>query len=59
MTGMAKGLGKTVIAEYVEDERVLFMLKAFGVDMVQGYLLDRPSAQHPGLGDVPAQSRLS
>lgn len=58
MTGMAKGLGKTVIAEYVEDERVLFMLKAFGVDMVQGYLLDRPSAQHPGLGDVPAQSRL-
>jgi EAL domain-containing protein (putative c-di-GMP-specific phosphodiesterase class I) len=59
MTGMAKGLGKIVIAEYVEDERVLFMLKAFGVDMVQGYLLDRPSAEHPGLGGVSAQSRLS
>lgn len=57
MTGMAKGLGKIVIAEYVEDERVLFMLKAFGIDMVQGYLLDRPMSQHPGLGKVPAQSR--
>ena len=59
MTGMAKGLGKIVIAEYVEDERVLFMLKAFGVDMVQGYLLDRPVAQHPGLGSASRQSRLS
>jgi EAL domain-containing protein (putative c-di-GMP-specific phosphodiesterase class I) len=56
MTAMAKGLGKTVIAECVEDERVLFMLKAFGIDMVQGYLLDRPASQHPGLGSVQAQS---
>jgi diguanylate cyclase (GGDEF)-like protein/PAS domain S-box-containing protein len=57
MTAMAKGLGKTVIAEYVEDERVLFMLKAFGIDMVQGYLLDRPASRHPGLGSVHAQGR--
>lgn len=57
MTGMAKGLGKTVIAEYVEDERVLFMLKAFGVDLVQGNLLDVPAATHPGLGSRSTQSR--
>lgn len=48
MVGVAKGLGKTVIAEYVEDERTLYMLKAFGVDMVQGYLLDEPNAEYPG-----------
>lgn len=59
MTGMAKGLGKNVIAEYVEDERVLFMLKAFGVDMVQGYLLDRPVASHPGLGRASRHSMRS
>ncbi len=53
---IARGLGKQVIAEYVESESVLEMLKTFGVDLVQGYYLDRPVADHPGLEntDQPA-----
>lgn len=40
---IAQGMGKTVVAEYVENQKVLDMLNLFGVDMVQGYLLDMPS----------------
>lgn len=40
---IAQGMGKTVVAEYVENEKVYDMLKQFGVDLVQGYLLDLPS----------------
>lgn len=39
---IAQGMGKTVVAEFVENEKVLNMLNQFGVDMVQGYLLDMP-----------------
>jgi diguanylate cyclase (GGDEF)-like protein/PAS domain S-box-containing protein len=49
MVDVARGLGKTVVAEYVEDGRVLALLNQFGVDLVQGYHLDRPSADHPAL----------
>ncbi|HYP67890.1 MAG TPA: EAL domain-containing protein [Thiobacillaceae bacterium] len=48
---IARGLGKRVIAEYVENGEALEMLKSFGVDLVQGYYLDRPVADHPGFGD--------
>lgn len=44
---VAKGLGKTVVAEYVESEKTLNMLEAFGVNLVQGYFLAMPSAQFP------------
>ena len=43
---IAQGMGKTVVAEYVENEKVFDMLSQFGVDMVQGYLLHMPS-EHP------------
>jgi diguanylate cyclase (GGDEF)-like protein len=49
---IARGLGKQVIAEHVESEQVLEMLKKFGVDLVQGYHLDRPMADHPGFADT-------
>ncbi len=44
---VAKGLRKTTVAEFVEDGETLDMLKRFGVDMVQGYHLDMPRADHP------------
>jgi diguanylate cyclase (GGDEF)-like protein len=44
---VAKGLHKTIIAECVEDEETLVMLKGFGVDCVQGYYLERPRSDHP------------
>jgi diguanylate cyclase (GGDEF)-like protein/PAS domain S-box-containing protein len=47
MIDVARGLGKVTVAEFVEDAATLNMLRDFGVDMAQGYHLDRPSAQHP------------
>jgi len=44
---VARGLHKTTIAECVEDEETLTMLKGFGVDCVQGYYLEKPRADHP------------
>ena len=47
MVTVARGLHKTTIAECVEDEETLVMLKGFGVDCVQGYYLEKPRADHP------------
>ena len=44
---VARGLHKTTIAECVEDEETLIMLKGFGVDCVQGYYLEKPRVDHP------------
>ncbi|MFO1380926.1 MAG: EAL domain-containing protein [Chitinivorax sp.] len=49
MVTMAHSMGKQTVAEFVENEETLQMLKEFGVDMVQGYHLDRPRADHPAL----------
>jgi diguanylate cyclase (GGDEF)-like protein/PAS domain S-box-containing protein len=49
MVSVALGLGKSVVAEYVEDGPTLVLLRQFGVDLVQGYHLDRPVADHPAL----------
>ncbi len=46
---VARGMGKRTVAEFVEDGRTLLMLREMGVDMVQGYHLDRPKADHPAL----------
>lgn len=39
---IARGLGKTTIAEYVQDDMTAQMLREYGVDMAQGYHLGRP-----------------
>jgi diguanylate cyclase (GGDEF)-like protein len=39
---IARGLGKTTIAEYVQDDVTAKMLHEYGVDMAQGYHLGRP-----------------
>ncbi|MHB9103250.1 MAG: EAL domain-containing protein, partial [Sulfuricella sp.] len=46
---VARGMRKTTVAEFVEDGETLEMLKRFGVDLVQGYHLDRPRADHPAI----------
>lgn len=40
---VARGLGKTTVAECVETRDVFDMVKNLGVDMVQGYYFDHPS----------------
>jgi diguanylate cyclase (GGDEF)-like protein/PAS domain S-box-containing protein len=47
MVTVARGLHKTTIAECVEDEETLSMLKSFEVDCVQGFYLERPRSDHP------------
>lgn len=46
---VARGMHKITVAEFVEDAETLEMLKNFGVDLVQGYYLDMPRADHPAL----------
>lgn len=50
IVNVARGMGKQTVAEFVEDEPTLEMLREFGVDLVQGYHLDKPRADHPALG---------
>ena len=42
IVGMARGLGKRTIAEFVGDDETLAMLTALGVDFAQGYHIGRP-----------------
>jgi EAL domain-containing protein (putative c-di-GMP-specific phosphodiesterase class I) len=46
---IARGLGKTTIAEYVQDDTTADMLREYGVDMAQGFHLGRPVAMAEGL----------
>ncbi|MDO8826253.1 EAL domain-containing protein [Methylophaga sp.] len=42
LVDVAKGMGKKTIAEFVENEAILTMLKTIGVDYAQGYHIGRP-----------------
>lgn len=59
MVEVARGLGKTTVAECVEDEATLKLLARLGVDKAQGYHLDHPQAHHPALSPVPEPVRNS
>lgn len=49
MVAMARNMGKTTIAEFVENEQIFDMLVEIGIDQVQGYYLDKPMREHPSL----------
>jgi EAL domain-containing protein (putative c-di-GMP-specific phosphodiesterase class I) len=44
IVGIARGLGKQTIAEFVQDENTARMLRGYGVDMAQGFHLGMPRA---------------
>ncbi len=46
---IARGLGKTTIAEFVQDDETARMLHEYGVDMAQGFHLGRPVDAAEGL----------
>lgn len=46
---IARGLGKTTIAEFVQDDETIRLLREYGVDMAQGYHLGRPVDSAEGL----------
>jgi diguanylate cyclase (GGDEF)-like protein/PAS domain S-box-containing protein len=51
---IARGLGKKTIAEFVESQDILDLLREEGVDYAQGYHIGRPAAIETGsLASVP------
>ncbi|MEA1990091.1 MAG: EAL domain-containing protein [Pseudomonadota bacterium] len=56
IVSVAKGMGKRTIAEFVENEEILQECIKLGVDMVQGYHLDKPQKDHPALHKSPKSS---
>jgi len=46
MIDIAHSLGKKTVAEFVERESTLELLRGYGVDFVQGYLVGKPQ---PGI----------
>ncbi|HQW39085.1 MAG TPA: EAL domain-containing protein, partial [Usitatibacteraceae bacterium] len=42
MLDIARGFGKQVVAEAVEDEHTLDILRSYGVDMAQGWVFEQP-----------------
>lgn len=44
---IAQALAKTTVAEFVEDEATLELLRTLGVDQAQGYFIGRPAALTP------------
>ena len=47
MNDIAHALGKQTVAEFVEDEASLKLLRQYGVDFAQGYHLGRPDVVLP------------
>ena len=58
MLDIARGFNKLTVAEAVEDETCLDILRSYGVDMVQGFALERPLAPSQRLSRPPAQLPL-
>ncbi|OUR64676.1 GGDEF-domain containing protein [Methylophaga sp. 42_25_T18] len=47
MIDIAHSLGKTTVAEFVENQSTMDLLKSYGVDFVQGYLIGKPQVYLP------------
>ncbi|HNQ03448.1 MAG TPA: EAL domain-containing protein [Thiobacillaceae bacterium] len=45
LNSAVQGFGKATVAEFVEDEETLDILREIGVDQAQGYLLGRPGPE--------------
>ena len=53
MVHLAESLGKQTIAEFVEDEETLGILRAIGVDCAQGFHIGRPEPLDEVLDRIP------
>jgi EAL domain-containing protein (putative c-di-GMP-specific phosphodiesterase class I) len=51
IVGIAKGMGKKTIAEFVADGETVILLEKCGVDFAQGYHVGRPGPLRDVLGD--------
>ena len=55
--GLGKSLGLIIVAEGVETEEQLSLLRRWGCDQVQGYLIGRP-AEHSDIGGEGAMMNV-
>jgi PAS domain S-box-containing protein len=53
IVALAREFTQTTIAEGVEDEATLLMLREMGVDMAQGYLFGRPAPRDGAPSELP------
>ncbi len=60
MSDVAKGFGKKLVAEYVENDAILELLAEYGIDYAQGYAIGKPMPPEavfpadPGEAHAPA-----
>lgn len=54
MVGIARGLGKLTIAEFVGDDETVRLLRDYGVDFAQGYHIGKPLPLSSYFGDKRA-----
>jgi len=52
MIEISKTLGKKTVAEFVENEEALEMVRSYGVDYAQGYFIGRPGSEFEGVESV-------
>ena len=45
LVGLARGMGKQTVAEFVGDQATIELLREYGVDHAQGFALGRPGAR--------------
>ena len=55
LAGVARGLGKQTVAEFVGDAATVELLRAYGVDHAQGYAIGRPH-EWPSPRSLPANT---
>jgi diguanylate cyclase (GGDEF)-like protein len=58
MVEVAHGLGKKVIAEYVESEKILEILRGIGIDYVQGNYIGKPAVELQKIAPVSKLDKL-
>ncbi len=54
LADLARHLGLTTVAEWVEDEEARRLLYNWGVDLLQGHLLGRPEIYEPAAAAAPS-----
>jgi len=52
MVEISKTLGKKTVAEFVESEAILNMIKSYGIDYAQGYYIGKPGSEFEGIESV-------
>jgi EAL domain-containing protein (putative c-di-GMP-specific phosphodiesterase class I) len=55
---MAKSLGIETIAEFIENEETLDLVKSLGIDYAQGYLLATPQPDFSKQLDADIKTRI-